>query len=151
MSEVDVQTLLDDVSLLAISTVALSARRIEREAANAGEYSVDPQYTLHTGWRDDHKGFRIVLQTEIEAPVGDIRCDVQAEYVLEDLARTTVPQEAMQEFVNSVAIMTVLPFVRQGIADITLRVFESPLLMPIIHRGQITFNLPPDALGELEG
>lgn len=151
MSDVDVHALVDDADLHAISMVNLSARRIEREAKNASEFSVDPQYTLQTARREDDKGFRITLQTEIEAPIGDIRCDVEAEYVLQQLVMTAVPQEVLQEFVNDVAIMAMLPFVRQGIADITLRVFESPLLMPIIQRGQITFGLPPDETsGELE-
>lgn len=148
MPEVDVHALLADVSLTAISTIALSANRVEREGEIDAELTIEPQYKLETGWRSDHAGFRVVLQTEIKAPVGDIRCDVQAEYALQELKMSAIPQAAIQDFVNQVALMAVLPFVRQGIADITLRVFEAPLLMPIIQRGEITFNLPAD--GEIE-
>lgn len=146
MSELDVHALLADASLLAISTVALSANRKEREDKTDGELTVEPQYTLETGWRSDEIGFRIALQTEIEAPVGDIRCDVQAEYELQQYKMSDISQAVLQEFVNQVALMAILPFVRQGIADITLRVFEAPLLMPIIQRGEITFNLAGDNL-----
>ncbi|UIP57674.1 hypothetical protein DSM26151_05390 [Agromyces marinus] len=95
-----------------------------------------------TNARDDESGFRIILETRISAQPGNIGCTVQAEYGLEALRANEVPADAMEEFINNVALMSLLPFVRQAIADITLRVFEAPLMMPIIKRGDLSFGLP---------
>lgn len=50
----------------------------------------------------------------------------------------------MQEFVNNVAIMHILPYARQSIADLTQRVFSAPLLMPIMQRGELQFQVGMD-------
>lgn len=141
---IDVHALLASAELIGISTVELSARRRQTDVVDA-ESTVDPDYSLLVDARSDLTGFRVVLQTAITASIGEIQCDVQAEYLIGALKMDQIPRDVLQEFINNVALMTVLPFVRQGIADITLRVFEAPLLMPIIQRGEITFPLGDSA------
>lgn len=45
------------------------------------------------------------------------------------------------DYSNDVAVVALLPYLRQAIADLTQRVFGSPLLMPALQRGAVTFSM----------
>lgn len=47
-------------------------------------------------------------------------------------------------FGNEVAVMTLFPYFREAISGITAKVFGNPLLVPVVPRGEIGFDL--DAL-----
>ena len=135
----DIHKLVDATSLLAIETPKLSA---ERNFAEVSEpFDVLPEFEVNTAFRDDGAGFRVILRTVIEVPIGRIECDTSAEYEMTDLRPDDVADEAFGQFVNDVAVMHILPYARQSIADITQRVFASPLLMPIMKRGDIHFDV----------
>lgn len=136
----DVHRLVESTSLLAINVFQLAASR-HLDVAPAEDFEVDPRYTITTDFRDDGSGFRVRLVTEIDTPLGPIMCGVLAEYEHQSVRLGPESSEAFSEYVNGVALMHIIPFVRQSIADLTLRVFGSPLLMPILQRGQMQFNL----------
>lgn len=61
--------------------------------------------------------------------------------VVESIPYSSIDEQTKIDFANDVAILAILPFTRQAIADITARVFGAALLMPIIQRGQLVFGL----------
>lgn len=139
----DVHEMVDVTSLLGIEVYRLSAFR-NLDAQPAENFEIDPSYALATDLRDDGDGFRVSLLTEIDTPIGRIECGVLAEYEHHGILVTSASSEALTEYVNNVALMHVIPYVRQSIADITLRVFNSPLVMPILQRGQMSFRVEVD-------
>lgn len=126
-------------SLLTIETPKLCAERNYVEVSEP--FDIVPEYELNTAFRDDLAGFRVILRTIIDVPIGRIECNTSAEYEMEDLLADDVPDEAFGQFVNDVAVMHILPYTRQSIADITQRVFANALLMPIMQRGSIQFDV----------
>lgn len=139
---VTVEYLLEHATLLTIDTTELGARRVESEPDDSEEPQLDRDHALSVAGRADGGAFRVSLRTTIHAPgVGDIECEVLAEYEIDSLKYSEIPHEVLETFVNKVAVMALLPFVRQAIADITLRVFGSGLLMPIVQQGEVEFEL----------
>lgn len=125
---------------MSIETSALSAERADDQALDQ-DAEIDPDYALGITLRDDSEGFRVRLETSISVPGGRIRCVVYAEYELDDARIGEESTDAMGDFINGVALMHLLPYVRQAISDLSMRVFNSPLLMPIMKRGDLGFSL----------
>lgn len=139
MPETSIQDLVEDVELLGIETVKVRAERLLGAVQEPSD--IEPSYELNTAFRDDGAGFRIILRTAIDLPIGQIECDVAAEYELQKISVRRIPPEVFDQFVNDVAIMHILPYTRQGISDVTLRVFANPLTMPIMQRGSVRFDV----------
>lgn len=144
MSELTLEEFVGSCALTSVSQFELSAKRaLTPEAADESE-SVDPVYGLDIDLRDADDGFRIRLTTRIESAKGTIVSEVGAEYMVESTSIRSVSKSMLIEFVNNVALMHILPYTRQSISDITTRVFESALLMPMIQRGELSFSEDTD-------
>lgn len=135
----DVQDLVAATRLMRIETVKLASERY-LDAPEA-EVEISPTYTLQVNVRDDAAGFRARFGTSISMPVGEIQCDVVAEYEIDEYLLGAATGDALAEYVNGVVLMHVLPYVRHAIADLTLRTFGTPLLMPVMQRGEISFDV----------
>lgn len=135
----DIHDLIESSSLLSIDTTKLSAERNLEEVSEP--FDILPEYEVNTAYRDDGAGFRVILRTVIDVPVGRIQCDTSAEYEMAELRASDIPDGVFGQFVNDVAVMHILPFTRQSIADITQRVFANALLMPIMQRGSLHFDV----------
>jgi len=108
------------------------------DATGTGE----PQFTLQTQHHeDDDRRFRLLLSVEVDAGVGELRVTTLASYLVTD-PTIRLSQRIAVEYANEVGVTTMLPFLRQGIADLTQRVFGSALLMPVLPRGAVAFPLP---------
>ncbi|ASR55528.1 hypothetical protein [Cellulomonas sp. PSBB021] len=127
--------LLDELTFVELHAV----RRLDVAAPD--DVEITPQYTLDAGTSDDATRFRIVLSVALDLGVGDVRVAVAAYYTAQDGA-PTLSQALVVEYANEVGVMTMLPFLRQGIADVTQRVFGTPLLMPVMPRGSLAFPVP---------
>lgn len=134
-----VSRLVEVADLESIETYRLVAER-DIFAGGGEDIEIDPSYTLTVDFRDAGDGFRVRMVTDIETPLGAISCGVLGEYGIGDARFGPETSEALTEFINGVALMHLIPFARQSIADLTQRVFGAPLLMPMIQRGQITFS-----------
>ncbi|MBF4592094.1 MULTISPECIES: hypothetical protein [unclassified Curtobacterium] len=71
--------------------------------------------------------------------LGEVDVSVAGEYTLLDPSVLT--QRSLQLFANEVAVMTVFPYLREAVASITARVFQQPLHLPMIARGQIVVDV----------
>lgn len=150
--QADIHALVAASQLEAISFLELSARRANEEAPHdqvleEESYDVDPEFTLEIGRGQNGDRFRIRIRTEIEATPGAITVDAAAEYALADLSLSDIPNEVMLDFVNRVAIFAVIPYLRQGIADMTQRVFGTPITMPMYRAGELFFTEPEHPAG----
>ncbi|WP_295124269.1 hypothetical protein [uncultured Leifsonia sp.] len=132
--------LVHDVQLLGIQQTELAARRGSGDAIENAQ--AEPVYGLNVKGGDGSNTFRVGLRTEIQLGDGSIVSEIEAEYALSTIPYASIEEQTKIDFANEVAIMAILPFTRQAIADITARVFGAALLMPIIQRGQLVFGLP---------
>jgi hypothetical protein len=143
---VDVHRMVEATSLRGIHAYKLHAERWLDGDSDDDEYEIDPKYTLNVDIRGDKVGFRVRFLTEITTPIGEIACGVLAEYEHPEVVLRQESGDALAEFVNGVALMHILPYARQGIADLTQRTFDAPLLMPIIQRGEMSFAMGIDSV-----
>lgn len=145
----DIQDLVLEAELLHVAILELSAGRTDLYQSNDAlmasfednDYDADMDFGVALDFDDeDSKRFRVRLQTEIESDPGIIRAILAAEYELDTFKPRDLNEDVMLEFVNKVAVMTLLPYVRQTVADISQRVFTYPLTMPLFKAGKISFT-----------
>ena len=142
---ISLEDLVEDTDLIGISTFQLAAERVDEPSEVDDGAELDPTHILHIDTREDGSGFRVKVETQIEMPIGRIVATVGAAYQLNTLNMSAIDREILMGFVNNVAVMTLIPYIRQAIGDITLRVFDSALLMPMMKRGELWFDEGPDA------
>lgn len=126
-------------SLQRIEFLELHARRNETVPAPSDEpVEVDPKYGLGVE-QGRGKEFRLRLRITLDATVGDIVVEAAAYYDAEAY-EAELDQGLLLDYANQVGIMALIPYLRHAIADLTQRVFGLPLLMPIMQRGEVTFD-----------
>lgn len=101
----------------------------------------EPRYGLQAAVADDLQHFRLILRIDIEAPEGEIRAATMANYAVAEGA-PDLRLRLVVQYANEVGVMMLLPYLRQAIADLAQRVFGGALLMPIMPRGAVRFELP---------
>lgn len=141
----EVIALLNAASLESISYLELSAKRTDEEAVQSlldqeESYDVQPDFTLQFGRDIEQQKFRIRIKTVIQAQPGQVVIDAAAQYSLDDFDLGNITEQVMLEFTNRVAVMSIIPYLRQGLADMTQRVFGVPLTMPLYRAGELEFS-----------
>lgn len=134
------QELIENSHLKSIDYYEVSARRFEAEspAEESGNVSID------LAVRSDESEFGVRLTGTADFPLGQATVSVAGEYEAED--GFVVDERTVRHFANEVGAMTVLPYLREGVATITAKVFGSPVHLPIIPRGEVTIDLEdPDS------
>ncbi|WP_458116956.1 hypothetical protein [Arthrobacter sp. D2-10] len=95
--------------------------------------------------------FQVRLRTALSVPQGDVVVDAGVMYELSEELK--VSEEIGLDFANRVALMALLPYVREAIHTHTVKVFGEGLLMPIIRQGDLVFSADevddPTAPGEV--
>lgn len=102
-----------------------------------GDLELDPQHEVGIHWDHDGHRFLVRLKTSLVGEAGEIRAGYQAEYELDDVSHGDVSAEVVAEYVNRVALMTLAPYLRQAIADLTLRTFEVSVTMGTLRPGDL--------------
>lgn len=130
-----VRELMSRCTLSAIEYHELSAKwtgqRTDEELTDI-DVSINLQHRLST------ETFGIRMTGEVNVPFGESRSVVAAVYSYDG----QVPElRTVLAFANEVAVMTLLPYLRESISTITAKVFGEPLLLPIIPRGELGFEL----------
>ena len=152
MSEVQTPLMLLAASaqLVDVGFSHLAASRGPHESGEVGPTEVvSPTFALRLETRDEpgpegEGGFRVFLRCDVELERGPVAVEVVASYDVQAAAVHLVGErETLLEYVNEVAVMVCLPFVRQALADLTQRVFGNPLVMPIMQRGAVRFGGTP--------
>lgn len=133
----DVVALLGLVGTLAIEFFEVSAKRsAAADAVPEGEeITAAPDFSLTINRRPDDLVIR--LKVEFETRLGLIVVDAGAIYELP--SKWTVPQSVAFEFANKVGVMALIPYIREAVHSITIKVFGNGLVMPVIRTGELEF------------
>ncbi|MDT0169457.1 hypothetical protein [Pseudarthrobacter sp. BRE9] len=132
-----VRDLLQRSELASIEFHEVSAKRFEgvpdSEEPHEGQISLGFQH------RADLDGFGIRIVGDVAVAIGEVRVVAAVEYKL--LHGEQPPRRNVELFANEVAVMTLFPYLREGIASITSKVFGAPITLPVAERGQIGFEV----------
>ena len=116
----------------------ITATRTETDG-EVNDLEFHPNFILQIGHPPDGIGIRLAI--EIALSNGMIKADAGVIY------RTTkagdlisVPEEIGLEFVNRVGSLALLPYLREAIADTSLRVLGKPITLPMLRAGQLMFQ-----------
>lgn len=147
---IDIHGLVSAAAIEDISFLELSAVRANTSSKNTpnGDFDVEPILSLQMGRNENGHNFRIRIRIEIDAQPGKVLVDGAVEYVVDGIDLSQVPDPVLLEFSNRVGVFALIPYLRQATADITQRVFGTPLVMPIYRQGDIDFG--PDDDGVVE-
>lgn len=131
------------VTLETIRFRELGARRVGAEPLD----TVTPEFSLGIDRHsEDESRFRLRLRCEVHIADGSwIICEPEADYLVTDESRLPLTHTLILEYANEVAVMALIPYLRQGISDISQRVFGTPLVMPVMARGAIHFEMDEPA------
>lgn len=157
-----IEELLEDVSLLDIKAVELSARSADLvdhfgslfsefysshdEGNDAG--ATDDDHEVHFDRREmlnitrDENGsaFTVRLRIEVNSDLGQVAADYAAFYELKQLTTTAADEDIMLYFANNVSIMALIPYLRNAISSLTLQLFGSALTLPVFKLGELEFQ-----------
>lgn len=95
-----------------------------------------PLYNLKFFSEGELLGVRIA--TTLNLGVGSAVVDVAAHYRVH--APVNITEGGLLDFANRIAVLALVPYIRQAVADITQRVFGNAVLMPVIRQGELTFG-----------
>lgn len=141
----------DDVSSIQDVISHSELRSIEYHELSARRYSAQPDAEVSDNGtlnivvqqRSDAESFGVRLNATIVFPIGEATVSVAGEYGL--LEGHEVTSRSLQLFANEVAVMTVFPYLREAVASITGRVFQQPLHLPMVKRGEIAVEVTEEA------
>lgn len=109
-------------------------------AVDEAEFTVENNLGVY--WGGDGGRFVVRLSAVLTSSVGDLRAGVQAEYLVEGVSKVDVLPVAEERFVNDVAVMMLVPFLREAVADVALRTMGRPVVLPLWRRGSTAFASP---------
>lgn len=131
-------------SLQSVACRLLSAEAASDPAAGTAEVEASPTFELRIARPDAPKPFdSFLVGVRIDAQSNRGRAAVwyEAHYALSGEPEP-VGLPLLTQFANEVAVMVLLPYLREGLADVTRRVWGSTLLVPMMQRGQLVFSVP---------
>lgn len=148
MSDVDHQQLeefVPRVELQRIDCIECRARSTAQLSPDVEPptFTTQPSFQLRirTPDEDERSGwFFIDIRVVIEFEEGDATVAHRAIY--EHPAENEPSVQLLTKFTNEVAAMHLLPYLREALADVTRRVFDQPLMIPMIQRGELSFPVP---------
>ncbi|MEV8029150.1 hypothetical protein [Cellulosimicrobium funkei] len=100
----------------------------------------DEEHELGVYWLTDGGRLLVRLLVALKSNAGEMRVGMQAEWDTGELTRADVPAEVEEEFINRVAVMTLVPYVRAGISDLASRTMGMNVTMSLIRPGDLEFN-----------
>lgn len=87
---------------------------------------------------------RVVVRTED----GEMRVVARAEYHVPIEKAELLAKPVTMEFANHVVVMTLVPYLREALSDLSLRVFDQRIVMPMFKRGELWFDGEPQPTPE---
>lgn len=101
------------------------------QSADDDEAKIDLTYQT----RSSGNAFGVRALVSVTAPVGIAQVVVAADYALSE---GPVPDaETLELFASEVGVMTLIPYIREALSSLTLRVFGAPIFLPMIQRGDV--------------
>lgn len=91
---------------------------------------------------DAPRPVRYGLKLELETTDGRTRVTVEGRYSIPREHAGEFDMAVAVEYANHVALMALLPYVRQALSDLSARVLDNQILMPVFQRGELSFPAP---------
>jgi hypothetical protein len=129
----DLNTLIEVLDLQTVKFYELYALA-DDEAEPATD---DPPISVRTALRKRPAGIDYRVEFEVRRPNGTIRADAAAVYSAE--APIDATDEVLLDFGDMVAMMTVVPYLRQAISDLAQRLGDH-VVVPMLPRGALSFR-----------
>lgn len=93
------------------------------------------------GTRQEGSQFGARFEFQVTAPQWSAVIGVVTEYTAaQDFE---LSEQAPADFASKVAIMAAFPYIREALANLTMRVTGAAALLPIIRQGELTFRSKP--------
>lgn len=116
----------------------VEARRLdENKQREEDEESIDVGMTLQHHIGEDQFGIRLLVQ--LYPFKGEVEVAVAAEYSVD--SGPQAEDSVVRGFGNEVAVMTLLPYAREAVSNLSTRIFGKPILLPTMGRGDVGFDL----------
>jgi hypothetical protein len=131
-------TLVEVAELQAITFLEISMRVSEESAAGEAEMP-PPELQLGVDINADDHRFRVRFRVEAYSDQISLAVEPAAEYSVPEADDSLFDERVLLEYANEVAVMTLVPFAREAIADITRRTLGTAVLLPIMRRGELNF------------
>lgn len=133
-SPTDVRALLGLIELKQVRTHELSGRR--RETPKAPGTETEPDDSLHVLVSAHGSSIEVRLRQTLPTPEAILVADISA--IFESDHDLTVPDDVMTEFIEKVAAMAVIPYLREGISTTAARLGVPVPLMRLIRQGEFS-------------
>lgn len=104
------------------------------------EDPIQQRFAIKLDIHHDGDAFRIGLRGGFEGPFGEVVAFAVASYSSETLQISEENNEAVLKFANEVGVLSLFPYLRHAIADLTTRISGDPLLLPTLRFGQLVFG-----------
>lgn len=127
------------VSIDNIQFLQLHAEAAEGDGVPTEMQEPEPAWGLKLRHDGAELGFR--LSVTLDLGIGNIRIDAAINYVADE--PVAMIEATRLEFANKVAVMALLPYIRQAAADLSQRVFGEVIMMPVTRQGDLKFG--PDS------
>ncbi|WDF34529.1 hypothetical protein PTW37_06425 [Arthrobacter agilis] len=129
--------LVDLVELQSVEFFELSARaKAGFDDSIGAEEDEPPQFRLNLQAMEGL--IRVRLRADIKARLGEVAVDAAINYTVQN--DFEVRRDLALDFANRIAVMALLPYMREAIHSQTTRVFGEGLLMPVLRAGDLQFT-----------
>lgn len=126
-------------------------RQLHAEATEIEDPSEAPTIDLHVNLQEmddlgdaDFREVRVAIAFTLELPEGRLVVVPEATYVVPREVAHEIDMPLVVEFVNHVAVMVLIPYAREALSDLSSRVLEARITMPVFPRGAIHFAIPEE-------
>ncbi len=135
-----VEILAAQAELVDVQLSRLGAERVQVESPSK---DIDLRLSFSrddVGTDDEARCFRYRLLADVAHPEGTVSVESVAVYsVSPEFEALLDDQQGMLDFGNHVALFAILPYLRQAISNLALQVLGTPILIPILRRGELEF------------
>lgn len=140
----NIERAVEVLMLAGVQFYELTAVRPDTVIVNAPTTVDEVQLSTETAVRVSDQGFDYRCRMTVEAE--EVRLFVDGAALYRTDHPVNLQQAVLESFGDKVAIMTLIPYLRQAVADLALRLGFN-VTLPIMQRGTITFalqNTQPD-------
>lgn len=125
----------------AIGSEPSSARTEGITALNEEEQATDIEVGI--GLRTMQRGTALGVRIKFTAHQDkwDVELDVAAEFVAQEAFEVT--EHGRTDFANKVGVMTLFPYIREAVGNMTQRTVGTSFILPTLRQGDINFSSQP--------
>lgn len=117
---------------------------MDAEDVSQGE-SITPTYTGAAERSTDGRQLRVSFGVELDLGMGNVEVTAVVVFSIRDGLLLQCDSKTVSDFVNDEAIVLLVPFVRETVADITYKTFGNSLFMPLWNeKNSVRFDFDVD-------